>query len=78
MVRDVGKGDPALLAFTGAKVMNRETDVTNQQLADWIREVRGVSPKQNERHEGLEQTPAEQQPQDGQDTPHPQGNEDVQ
>ena len=43
MVRDVGKGDPALLAFAGAKVMNREPRVTNQQLADWIREVRGRS-----------------------------------
>jgi hypothetical protein len=77
MVRDVGEGDPALLAFAGAKVMNRETRATNQQLADWIREVRGVSPKQKERQEGLEQPPAEQQPQDGQDVPHPQGNENV-
>ncbi len=76
MVRDVVKGNPALLDLAGAKVMSKPTGVTNEQLADWIREASGLPPKRNERPEGLEQTPAEQQ-QDVQDTPHPQENEDA-
>jgi hypothetical protein len=44
--------------------MSRPTSVTNEQLADWIREASGFPPKRNERHEGLEQTPAEQQQDD--------------
>ncbi len=55
--------------------MSRSTSVTNEQLADWIREASGLPPKRNERHEDLEQTPAEQQQQDVQDTPHPQEND---
>jgi hypothetical protein len=54
--------------------MSRPTSVTNKQLADWIREASGLPTKRNERHEGLEQSPAEQQ-QDVQETPHPQENE---
>ena len=77
MVRDVVKGNPALLDLAGAKVMSKPTGVTNEQLADWIREASGLPPKRNERPEGLEQTPAEQQQQDVQDTPHPQENEDA-
>jgi hypothetical protein len=58
--------------------MNREPRATNQQIADWIGEARGVSPKQNESQKRREQPPPEQQPQDRQDVPHPQGNEEVQ
>jgi hypothetical protein len=68
------KRRPRVPDLAGAKVTSRPTSVTNEQLADWIREASGLPPKRNERHEGLEQTPAEQQ-QDVQDTPHPQENE---